>query len=208
MKLVTYYTDSHFNLYRNYFIPSIKDNFEVFQKCGNQVSLDGSYFNEGFSETTKNKIEFLLESLEHLNEDEVVLFSDVDIIFLSPVKEYLDQYIEYDMVFQEGFGGLNTGFFIMKNKKPVRDLLKSVIYNCHLYHDDQVTLNYLIRDSELKYTTFDYRIMSPATIIGPRIWENQLFDIPQDALVFHACWCAGVENKTRLLEHVRQYRNS
>jgi hypothetical protein len=174
MKLVTYYTDSHFDLYKNYFIPSIKDNFEIFEKCGNQVCSEGSYFNPGFNETTKNKIEFLLESLEHLNEDEIVLFSDVDIVFLSPVKEYLDQYIEYDMVFQEGFGGLNTGFFIMKNKKPVKDLLKLVIDNCHLYHDDQVALNFLIKGSGLKYTVFDDKIMSSATIIGPRIWGKSI----------------------------------
>ena len=208
MKLITYYTNSHYDLYKNYLIPSIKDSFDIFQKCGVQISPDGNYFNKGFGETTKDKIVFLLECLNQSNENETILFCDVDIIFLRSVKEYLEQFSEYDMVFQDGFGGLNTGFFIMKNNQKVKNLLDSVIKNCHMYHDDQITLNFLIKNTDIKYTIFDDRVMSPATCLGSTIWTNEEIEIPNDTLVFHACWCAGVENKIRLLDYVRDYKKS
>lgn len=206
MKLVTYYTESHSNLFSNYFIPSLKDDFEIIEKCGRQISIDGNYFNDGFSETTKDKIKFLLETLQNTEENEVVLFCDVDIVFLGSIKDYLNEYLDYDMVFQEGYGGLNTGFFIMKNNQKVRDLLDSVVKNCHMYHDDQITLNFLIKNTQLKYGIFDVRVMSVADSIGPRIWVDEIFDIPEQTLVFHACWCAGVENKIKLLDYVLNYK--
>ena len=208
MKLVTYYTESHSKLFADYFIPSIKDKFDIIGKCGQQISPDGNYFNQGFSETTKDKIEFLLETLKTSEEDETVLFCDVDIIFLGPIKDYLGNYDQYDMSFQEGHGGLNTGFFIMKNNQKVRNLLDLVVKNCHMYHDDQITLNFLIKNTELRYCTFDVRIMSVADSIGPKIWNNEIFDIPEKTLVFHACWCAGVDNKIKLLDYVLNYRKS
>lgn len=208
MKLVTYYTESHSSLLTNYFLPSLKDNFEIIKKCGQQISPDGNYFNQGFSETTKDKINFLLQTLQTTEENEIVLFCDVDIIFLGSIENYLNKYTGYDMVFQEGHGGLNTGFFIMKNNEKVRSLLDSVVKNCHMYHDDQITLNFLIKNTELKYNTFDTKIMSVADSLGPKIWVDEAFDIPEETLVFHACWCAGVENKIKLLNYVLNYKKS
>lgn len=208
MKLITYYTDSHSNLFEKYFIPSMKDDFEIISKCGKQISSDGNYFTEGFSETTKDKISFLLENLSTIKENEFVLFCDVDIVFLRPIEKYLNSYYEYDMVFQEGHGGLNTGFFIMKNNEKVRNLLDSVVKNCHMYHDDQITLNFLIKNTKIIYRTFDDKIMSVADSIGPRIWIDENFNIPKETLVFHACWCAGVENKVKLLDYVLNYKKS
>jgi hypothetical protein len=208
MKLVTYYTESHTTLYQNYLIPSLNDNFEIHDMCGKQISESGNYFNEGFGETTKNKISFLFNILEKSEQDEIILFCDVDIIFLGSIENYLKKYFDHDMVFQDGFGGLNTGFFLLKNKENVRILLKKVIENCHKYHDDQITLNHFISKSNIKYTTFDKKVMSPADCIGPKIWTNEKIDIPDDTLVFHACWCAGVENKIKLLEYVRDYKRS
>lgn len=208
MKLITYYTKSHENLFQNYLIPSIKDDFEIHEMCGEQISVEGNYFENGFSETTKNKIIFLLESLKKADENETVLFSDVDIIFLDRTEEYLKNYLEYDMVFQDGCGGLNTGFFIMKNNDEVRNLLDEVIKNCHRYHDDQITLNYLIKKTKIKFSVFDDRVMSPATCIGPKIWTNEMLEIPNDTLVFHACWCVGVDSKEKLLDYVRDYKRT
>jgi hypothetical protein len=206
MRLITYYTDSHTYLYENYFISSIKDDFEILCKIGDQISPDGNYFTTGFNETTKNKILFLFESLSGITENEFVLFSDVDIIFLNPISDYIKEYMDYDMVFQKGFGGLNTGFFILKNIPEVRNLLNSVVENCHHYHDDQIALNKLINKFNINYTTFNDRIMCPATVIGSKIWTDEQFIIPEETLVFHACWCAGVDNKIRLLNYVRDYK--
>ena len=206
MKLVTFYTETHKTMLKDFLLPSIKDNFEILEGVGVQKSQDGSYFSKGFNQSTKDKIIFLYNTLLESEEGEIILFSDVDIIFLKSTKEYLNSYINYDMVFQKGYGGLNTGFFLLKNKEEVRNLLMDVISNCHFYHDDQIALNDIIQKyTTIKYTNFDDRILSPAAIIGLKVWDGEELKIPEDTLVFHACWCAGVDNKIKLLNYVRDY---
>jgi hypothetical protein len=207
MKLITYYTSSHKILLNNFFIPSIKniDDFELIPSEGQQISVNGNYFSKGFNETTKNKIEFLLSVLSESEKEEVVLFSDVDVIFLNPIKEYLKKYFEFDITFQQAHYGLNTGFFLIKNTNTNIELLEEVIEKCHLYPNDQDSLNDIIKTKKINYTTFDDRVLSPATIIGPKILNGENLIIPNESLVFHACWCAGVDNKIKLLEYVRGY---
>lgn len=206
MKLITFYTKTHEKMLRDFLLPSITEDFKLIEGNGEQKSQDGSYFSKGFSESTKDKIVFLYNVLLESEENEVMLFSDVDIIFLKPIKDYLNGYLDYDMVFQKGYGGLNTGFFLLKNKEEVRNLLKNVINNCHFYHDDQIALNDIIQKyTTIKYTNFDDKILSPAAIIGLKVWGGEELKIPEDTLVFHACWCAGVDNKIKLLNYVRDY---
>lgn len=207
MKLITFYTKTHEKMLRDFLLPSITEDFKLIEGNGVQKSQDGSYFSKGFSESTKDKIVFLYNVLLESEENEVMLFSDVDIIFLKPIKDYLNGYLDYDMVFQKGYGGLNTGFFLLKNKEEVRNLLKNVINNCHFYHDDQIALNDIIQKyTTIKYTNFDDKILSPAAIIGLKVWGGEELKIPEDTLVFHACWCAGVDNKIKLLNYVKNYR--
>lgn len=206
MKLITFYTKTHEKMLRDFLLPSITEDFKLIEGNGEQKSQDGSYFSKGFSESTKDKIVFLYNVLLESEENEVMLFSDVDIIFLKPIKDYLNGYLDYDMVFQKGYGGLNTGFFLLKNKEEVRNLLKNVINNCHFYHDDQIALNDIIQKyTTIKYTNFDDKILSPAAIIGLKVWGGEELKIPEDTLVFHACWCAGVDNKIKLLNYVKNY---
>ena len=207
MKLITFYTKTHERMLREFLIPSVTEDFELIVGSGRQKSQDGNYFSEGFNESTKDKLIFLYNVLQKSENNEVLLFADVDIIFLKPVMAYLKKYLEHDMVFQKAYPGLNTGFFLLKNKKEVRNLLKNVINNCHLYHDDQLALNDIIQKYILiKYTNFDDRILCPAAILGLKVWDGEELVISEDTLVFHACWCAGVDNKIKLLDYVRNYR--
>ena len=91
MKLIAHYTDSHQILLNDFFIPSIKneDDFILKTNKGTQYSNDGNYFSNGFNLATKDKIEFLYNELLKTDEDEFVLFSDVDIIFIKPIKNLI-----------------------------------------------------------------------------------------------------------------------
>jgi hypothetical protein len=210
MKLITYYTQTHKIMYEDYFLKSLNltDKFEIFTKCGIQHSSSGNYFSKGFNETTKEKIKFLLDTLNFsIDENEIVLFSDVDVIFMSKIEEYFNKFKEFDMVFQNGIGGLNTGFFLVKNNNQVKKLLEEVIDKCHLFDNDQIALNSLIKNHPIKFTMFGNEIFSVAHTIGPKVWNNEKFEIPNNLLVFHACWCEGVNKKIELLNYVKENTN-
>lgn len=211
MKLITHYTETHKIMFEKYFMESIDlySEFEVLFSTGTQHSEDGDYFSKGFNETTKDKINFLLDTLnKKVEEDEYVLFSDVDVVFLKPIKKFLLDFKSFDMVFQNGIGGLNTGFFLLKNNKIVRNLLLEVVNKCHLYDNDQLALNDIIKNYDIKINMFGNEILSVAHLIGPKVWSYEKFNVPENTLVFHACWCAGVNKKIELLDYVRNYKKS
>lgn len=206
MILVSHYTDSHKELFDNYLSRSVKAEygFEIVSNKGTQYSVDGKYNSTGFNETTRDKIHFLLEILEKRELFETILFCDVDIVFLKNPMEYFKKYEQYDMVFQNGYTEYNTGFFLLKNKAKVKELLREVVDTCHLFtkDNDQEAINTLIKKTTLKHTHFDDLIACPATYNGLQIWQGEELIIKNDPIAFHACWCSGVENKKRLLDFV------
>ena len=207
MKLVSYYTSSHKILYDNYFLPSIKSDFgfELISKEGIQLSESGSFDSSGFNESTSDKINFLIEVLENTPKFDNLIFCDVDLVFIKNPIDYLKDFLDYDMVFQYGYSDLNTGFFLLKNKDKVKELLINVRDNCHLFLHDQDALNFFIKKTSLKYTTFDNQISCTATFNGTNIWGGEEFKVNYLPIVFHACWTIGVENKIKLLEKIKNY---
>jgi hypothetical protein len=208
MKLLTFYTESHKPLFCEMFIPSVEtqDFASLHAGSGTQYSKDGGYYSEGFNETCRDKMLFILEKLEFLPDD-FLLFSDCDVVFLKPVTKYLKGYEDYDMVFQNGYPELNTGFFMMRNCDEVKALLRDVIKNCHIYHDDQDALNHRIKNHGVKYGMFDNRIVCPATFNKSVIWKDEIFKIPEETIAFHACWCVGVKDKMKLLRQIVETQN-
>jgi hypothetical protein len=208
MKLVTYYTNSHKDLFDNYFLPSIKSDFgfDLLHKEGIQYSKDGNFDSLGFNEATRDKIGFLISTLDQVEKFDFILFSDVDIVFLKNPSEYFKKYESYDIVFQDGYEGhYNTGFFLLKNKDKVKELLQKVYDNCHLFIHDQDAMNHFLHKSQLKYTKFDTNISSTATFFGPNVWDGENFHIDFVPIIFHACWTKGIENKKTLLNRFIEF---
>ena len=209
MKLLTYYTNSHKSLLDNFFIPSIpkSDNFDLRIGTGMQHSATGAYDSHGYNLTTEEKIVFILRELYVLPEGERILFSDCDVVFLKPVMSMLSEYENYDIVFQDGYQELNTGFMLIRNCPVVRTLFEDVVRKCYLYKNDQDALNFLIDKYFIQYTMFGRTVLCPADFIFPSHWNGQKIKIPEYAKVFHACWCFDVENKLKLLKHVTDMSN-
>jgi len=208
MKLLTYCTASHKTLLRECFLPSIfiKDEFEVELGSGSQHSEVGAYNSPGFNQTTADKIGYILAKLEMMENDERILYSDCDVVFLKPVTKFLSEYENFDMVFQNGFYELNTGFMLIRNCQVVRTLLRDVIDRCDSRTHDQDALNAIIKRYSVRYTKFDSRVSCPAAFIYPQLWDGQKLPVTDAVLVFHACWCVGVERKKLLLDTVMKNR--
>lgn len=204
MKLLTFATESHRRLLYDFFIPSIKeaDNFELHITKGCQISSDGKYGGKGFAETTMNKILSIVAILNGTPDGEYVLYSDCDVVFLKPVNAYLEKYKDFDIVFQDGFPQLNTGFMLIRNSQVMRAMLRQCSCMCKGYMHDQDILNAIIKNYQIIFTKFDTSIRSAADFLFPDLWEGQKLNIPSNTLVFHACWCMGIKNKYDLLFQV------
>jgi len=201
MKLFTYYTESHKYLYDNFLEKTVNKfgEYELISGIGNQHCDDGSFMNPNFGKTTFEKIKFLLDSNEW-ESNETIMFADVDVVFLGYTKEFLlEQIGDMDMIFQNDKGTCNTGIYLCRKNKKVKSLLENVLEIQNGWHNEQLTLNHVIYNHDIKYNLLDKRIWN-VSFDGIDPWEgNDLINFPNDILMFHANYMVGVKNKVNAL---------
>jgi hypothetical protein len=90
MKLYTIYTDSHKNLYENYFLKTIPNEFEIISTKVDQECATGEFYSDGWGKTCYRKVELFYKAcLENMGG--LFVYSDVDIQFFGKIKDTLIQ---------------------------------------------------------------------------------------------------------------------
>lgn len=200
MKIYTYYTESHKPFFDNYFSKSVTD-LEIVSFEGDQECITGSYYQEGWKQTTMKKVDVFIKACEE-NQGQVFVYSDVDIQFFGPVKEILlDELGEFDIAIQNDYlGGMCSGFFVCRGNERTLKMFQSMKDNESSYLEDQHALNMNLH--HVKFKPLSSRFWTFG--MYQTQWKNQNFDIPEDILMHHANWTEGIQNKTVILNIVRQ----
>lgn len=211
MNLLTLYTDTHEILYKNYFLKSKIEEYNVIAYKQTQRCKDGSYYQNGWRESMIDKINVIIDYIkQNLNNKEIFVFSDCDVIFLKNTKSLFEQWIgDNDMLFQsDGKNWYCAGFFVAKHNERVLKLFELIAkkfeQNDPESKDDQRLLNAYIRGTDVKYDILPTSVYNyHAASHNPMIWAPGVkFHIPKDCLVFHANWTKGVNHKIKLLDYV------
>jgi hypothetical protein len=199
MKIYTYYTESHKEMFENYFSKTIQD-LEMVSYYGEQECASGSYYQDGWKKTTMKKVDVFIKACEE-NQGDIFVYSDVDIQFFGPLKETLIQELgDYDIAIQNDYlGGMCSGFFVCKGNERTLKMFESMKSNEDLYLEDQHALNMNL--NFVKFKPLSHRFWTFG--IYKTQWKNQNFDIPDDILMHHANWTEGLNNKYTLLNVVR-----
>lgn len=91
MKIYTIYSATHENLYKNYFLESLKLNCseDRFQVVATEVSQDcpaGTFYSPGWRLAMSRKFDVYLEAVKQ-NFGQIFIWADVDIYFLKSFKK-------------------------------------------------------------------------------------------------------------------------
>lgn len=200
IKLYTFYTETHKSLYYNYFLDSYKKtnmNFELISDCFEQ-ECDGNFMSDGWNKTMYKKIYQILKAC---GDNELFIHSDCDVYFKKNIKEpILQELDDFDIAFQDDvLSGYCMGFFICKPSKEISILFRDVINNIDKYGNDQVALNKLINKYNIKHKKLSNRFFSYGQLKSG-LWNNNNFELPSNALMMHANYTIGIENKMKLLD--------
>ena len=229
MKIKAYslFTDSHKQFLTKYFLPTFpfRKEIELTLLHRPQHCKSASFEQEGWKETMRDKSTCFFEKLQECKEEELFMFIDPDIQFF---KDFYDDIIsimtDIDIAWQNDvIGGVNTGFFAVKNNKQTRSFFKTILGNLDSkdFSQEQVLANYLLQNQS-KYPTIAVRCKYlpqaywtygwVAASLDPRTggcrggWTPQSldFDIPRDIAIHHANWTSGIDNKIKLLDIVKE----
>lgn len=218
LKLYTLYTRSHKILYDAWFLPSIKDDFEIRSHFYDDVVGQGAFRADDWFEAINYKIDLIIQAIKEnksKKEDKIFIFSDVDIQFFKPCENLIRTAMRSnDMVFQKDSpsGMVCTGFFACRaNKKTLkfwRTARRLVKHSFPRRWHDQTAANFLINNTKFGKLQWDYfpaTIFSGGTLTGKRWDPGKQLPIPEDIILHHANWTVGIENKIKQLEYVKNF---
>lgn len=209
------YTPQFETLYQDYFLPSLKDDFEIVLKKPPQECPTGWFRSTGWENTMLRKLELLQEAIKE-NWNQIFFYSDIDIIFLKPIlEESLICLGSHDFVVQQGWPRkkLCAGFFVMKgNEKTLNLIMKAYhLLKTKKCVDDQVAIQDALDTSEKGFLSWAF-LPSEKFPNGNRVLKkskehysvNSEIEIDDSILLFHANCCIGLENKYHFLTRVQE----
>jgi len=158
VKLYCCYTPAHEILLKNYFLPSIPSGFDV---TAHQFDLKGNgvYLSTEYMSCIQQKIELVISSLIE-NRGEIIVWSDIDLIFLRDVSQELTEiFIQSgcDILYQSNSrdrDGICGGFFICRGNDVLiefyRDVARRLAANPTM-HDQDIICEMLPTEERIKW---------------------------------------------------------
>src|SRR3989339_7040 len=221
IKLYSYCTPSHEGLKNNWFLPSIKDNYELIIKDFSQNCPSARFLENGWEKIIDRKIDMLIGAIKE-NWNDIFIFSDVDVQFFGETeKTLLEELGDRDILFQKNRSNpletesICTGFFILRANSRTLQLweeVRKIREQNPEFIGCQAALNYVIKnEKELQWGFLSECFWSPGVDYGKKnwLWEPGMnFEIPKNILLHHANWTRGVENKIKQLEYVKNIKES
>jgi hypothetical protein len=204
--LLTYYSPSHRRYFENFFKPSfdrhLAEEFELVAVADEQRCKTGLFRSEGWQFMARAKLESILAYLHgHLTED-IVMFSDVDVLFFRPIRHLLISELgDADIAFQSDNADFCTGLFVLRNNARVRDLFRQACEVCD--RCDQIAINQVIPQLPIKAKFLSEAFFSIWRTTSGKVWFAHLpIRMPDHPIaVYHANFTSGTGNKMLLLRY-------
>ncbi len=128
IKLYSIYTEETKEL-KEIFLSSLQDDWEINMVSWGKAGEDGNWGTNSFGKLMRKKTEFVIETVEK-NQDEIIIFSDVDIQFFGKCSGIIETAIEdNDILFQSEIWPqkkINAGFIVAKCNDRTLNFFKSV----------------------------------------------------------------------------------
>jgi hypothetical protein len=196
---IYYYYDEKFKSLKNNFEKSLKDNFEKHPIQTNNFDVKSEKFCReeigGGRDSWLMRFDVILKGIRE-SMGEIILLSDVDIIFFRPATEAILTCMNHsDLVFQrESFDhGLNVGFIAIKCNKETENFWQTARDICYQKKSwDQQVVNDLIykENYKIKWSRFPQQFYngSQSKVLsknGQPFWDLQ-GKTPSDSILYHA----------------------
>ncbi len=196
-KLYCLYTPQFETLYKEYFLPSIQDDFEIIAKEYPQECPLGSFRSEGWDRTMLRKLELLLPAL----------------------KEILKCLGNHDFVVQQSWprNTLCAGFFVMRGNEKTRKLIQQayVLLDSGLCIDDQLAIQASLQSFAVDEISWAFlpteqfpngRYVLHADSLAKRnVYTKRAPLFLEDTMIlFHANCTIGLQNKYHFLSRVQE----
>jgi hypothetical protein len=197
MKLF-YFSDKGFLDMKERFEASLKDTFDMNYRFVENINIDRTKPGHGI-DIWKYKTEMIIDAIK-TNLNDIIIISDIDIIFYKPVKPIiLQSMVDKEICFQKEYQNseINIGFItIYCNENTLQFWNKVYEVLCNSNRWDQEIVNDLIykQNYNIKWDLF------PSSI-----WNWSQGNLNKDIILHHANCVSDKEGKYKQIEFVSNF---
>ncbi|MGI9460209.1 MAG: putative nucleotide-diphospho-sugar transferase [Pirellulales bacterium] len=204
MKAYTLFTPSHKELYEDYFLKTLPNEFELHAtELFEQECPTGRFYEEGWDKICRRKVELFVSACEE-NMGGSFFYCDVDVQFFGNVVDQLVREVsDFDIACQDDVTAYCSGVFICKANQATLAMFKEMKRNYN--KEDQATLNEHLQMCRHKKLS---EVFFTVGHIAPRPWQGETFRVPKNMLLHHANFVIGVENKKKIMDYTRENMQS
>lgn len=147
MKLFSLYTHHHKTFRDEWFLPSLKDSFDL-NIIEYQLDEEGKIGNETFKKAMVYKVSTIIDAIKN-NINNIIIYSDIDVQFFRSFEKYITENIyNFDLLIQRDspYGVFCAGFMVINCNQNTLSLftrIKTLMLERNT-HDDQQILNELL----------------------------------------------------------------
>lgn len=205
--LYTLYTPSHEVFYRDWFLPSLKDPFEVRPTRLEKRPGPYAFLSADWGSTMLAKVDLILSAIER-QWGSVFLYSDVDVQFFRPVRTAVQGLMDdKDVLFQNDSpaGRKCAGFFVCRAGPATLHLWQRVrahMIERHL-NSDQAALNDVVDGCAIRWAYLPSTFFGGGALTGKAWTPTEALPVPDDIVMHHANWTTGIPNKLAQLRYVQ-----
>jgi len=213
MKLLTFVTPSHSELYEDWFLASLDSigfNRSDLVTCFGEQNGSGTFKQPGFCETVTRKAWAIHTQLGKMVDGDILVFSDCDVQFFGPFMAEIEENLEsVDVTGQADKRGhqVCAGFVAMSVNESTTALWELAALDTHKYPDkeqDQTALNSHLKNMSHNVLSDRYWTVGKIKLA---YWDGYDFDIPDDIIMHHANFAVGMDRKLELMDKVYQKVN-
>jgi hypothetical protein len=197
---ICYFSDSHFLEMKEKFESSFKDDFDKQYHFVSNINIDRTKPGSG-TDIWKYKTQMIIDTIKE-NLDDIVIISDIDIIFYKPVLPIiLNSMFNNEICFQKEHSnhGINIGFIsIYCNENTLKFWEKVYEILCNSDRWDQEIVNDLLYNEKynIKWNLF------PSSI-----WNWTQGSLNKNIALHHANCVITKEDKFKQMEYVDEFIN-
>ena len=217
MIVATYLTDSHKQLYEEFFEPSAtKNGWEIYKVEGPQVGC-GHFGEPDWPEMMRRKARAMYDAI-CTYPNEIILYADCDIYFARDFncKKLLGDNLLAAQVSDRR--EMCAGLMIINCTQEIKRMYRKIYRSKRFYQpgnlmSDQDALNHFVKKDKIPRKLIPRHLFwCPAIVKRWERWQEvdsieQIQPIPKTILAAHANWCRGLELKKEILNYVKQCIN-
>jgi hypothetical protein len=204
IKHYTFFTESH-KILLKYFLNTFPfdADIDLVIRYMPQECNTGVYVSQGWNKTMQKKVNYIIDAFDELKEGDLLIHTDVDVIFFKPYKETIIQELgESDIIFQSDRNTACMGFFACKINGKTKNLFLKLNQILKYHEQDQAALNYLLfaEKFDINFKLFSQKIFNYGFVCDG-LYKNESFvPFPEDMVALHANYTIGIETKINLIK--------